>query len=288
MDASNECLPLGRIEPLEALFGAAIGQRNIGDSPLRQYVFLHSGCLTFEVDGFERRLRPGSLLILPAGVSCRVVVSGSLRGTWIGASESLLNAHLMPIMGGPTPEYWLSFHLPQLIEYWVGPKKAKARNRVQEELEMAREHLRQDSATAVFAYVYVVLLGDIHRSNFRGILMSTGASSRADLGIVTGFRALIEKNFRQHLAVDGYASLLGISAARLTRTCRVITNRSPLDLIQERMFREARHDLLCSERSVAEIAYSLGFEEPSYFSRRFKDMVGTTPGDFREKQKAIH
>jgi AraC family transcriptional activator of pobA len=287
MDAEPD-EPLGRIEPLTALFGAEVGARDISNGQLRQYLYLRSGSLTVDVGGEEWRLRPGSLLILPAGVACRSSASRDLRGMWIAASDSLLNSRLMPILGAPTPEYWMSYHVPQIIDYWAGPNKVKIRDQVQEELEMARQHLREGCTTAVFAYVYVVLLSDVRRVNFSGIPMSTSCNSKSDLIVVTGFRGLIEKHFREHLAVETYASMLGVSAARLTRTCRLMTKSSPLELLQERMFREARRDLMASDRSVADIAYGLGFEEPAYFSRRFKNMVGITPGDYRRRGHEIH
>jgi AraC-like DNA-binding protein len=89
------------------------------------------------------------------------------------------------------------------------------------------------------------------------------------------------------LGVEDYASLMGISAVRLTRACRTATQSSPLELIHERVMREACRELSYSDRSVSQIAYGLGFEEPSYFSRRFREVVGVAPIIFRQN-KAEH
>lgn len=286
MNPAADLMPFGRIEPLERLFGPS-SERELGDDQFRQYLFLCSGSATVEMDGSERRLRPGSLVILPAGVRCRAKIAERAKGVWIAVSDSLMSGQLMPILGAPTPEYWTTYHTPLLIDHWTGRTQTKARRRLQQELEMAREHLREDSAVAVFAYVYVVLLADVHRSNVPGAAISSTYISVSKLSVVSGFRGLIERHFRQHLSVDTYASMIGISTVRLTRTCRAITGDSPLELIHERLFREAMREMTYSERSVAEIAYELGFEEPSYFSRRFKRVAGATPGEFRRANKLV-
>lgn len=43
---------------------------------------------------------------------------------------------------------------------------------------------------------------------------------------------------------------------------------------------------LCSDKSVSEIAYSLGYQYPQYFSRAFKKAVGCTPNEYRNQPAA--
>ena len=40
---------------------------------------------------------------------------------------------------------------------------------------------------------------------------------------------------------------------------------------------------MSTDKTVAETAYELGFENPPYFSRLFKKEVGVTPTEYREK-----
>jgi AraC family transcriptional activator of pobA len=56
-----------------------------------------------------------------------------------------------------------------------------------------------------------------------------------------------------------------------------------LEHIHMYLIKEAKNLLLSSENNVAEIAYDLGFESPSYFTRLFKKAVGMTPIQYREK-----
>jgi AraC-like DNA-binding protein len=54
-----------------------------------------------------------------------------------------------------------------------------------------------------------------------------------------------------------------------------------LELIHLHVISEAKNLLVEGERSVAEIAYKLGFENPPYFSRLFKKEVGMSPKEFK-------
>lgn len=59
------------------------------------------------------------------------------------------------------------------------------------------------------------------------------------------------------------------------------TGKSAQDHIHYYLIEEAKNILLSSNRSVGEIAYSLGFEYPQYFNKLFKQKTGKTPIEFR-------
>jgi len=53
-------------------------------------------------------------------------------------------------------------------------------------------------------------------------------------------------------------------------------------LLHDRLVLEAKRKLSFSHQSVKEISYELGFEDPAYFSRFFKNHAGIAPQDFRD------
>lgn len=63
------------------------------------------------------------------------------------------------------------------------------------------------------------------------------------------------------------------------------TGRSAKDFINRHVIEEAKRRLTSSDIPVNEIAYSLGFEYPQYFSQMFKKHVGQTPKQYRESIK---
>ena len=100
--------------------------------------------------------------------------------------------------------------------------------------------------------------------------------------IVRRFNLLVEKNFRRKHQVQDYADLLYKSPKTLSNLFKKAGAKSPLRIIQERIALEGKRLLRYTQMDVAEIAYELGFQEASHFSRFFKRMVGVPPGSFRQ------
>jgi AraC-like DNA-binding protein len=71
------------------------------------------------------------------------------------------------------------------------------------------------------------------------------------------------------------------SARYLSDLLRVETGRSAKDHIHDFIIEKAKTMLLGSNKSVSEVAYSLGFNYPQHFSKLFKLKTGFNPTDFR-------
>lgn len=106
-----------------------------------------------------------------------------------------------------------------------------------------------------------------------------------DLDIVRKFNLLVENNYRKLHQVQDYANLMHKSPKTLSNLFKIYNQKTPLQIIQERIALEARRLLIYTDKSFSEIAYELGFEELTHFSRFFKKMVDSSPSDFRESLK---
>ena len=98
---------------------------------------------------------------------------------------------------------------------------------------------------------------------------------------VDRFKALVNDKFRTHLAVEAYASRLGMSAGQLTRLTQRVLGVSAQGVINARLMFEAERDLIYTFDSVQQIAANLGFADAAYFSRFFRKHNGRTPRAFR-------
>lgn len=96
------------------------------------------------------------------------------------------------------------------------------------------------------------------------------------------FQKLIENNYRSHWTVAQYAQALQTSVSTLNRVCRKTKGVAAKAIIAERLFVEAKRSLLYTQLHVDQIAYNLGFEDPAYFSRFFKNKSGLSPTSFRQ------
>ncbi|WP_296150633.1 AraC family transcriptional regulator [uncultured Flavobacterium sp.] len=78
-----------------------------------------------------------------------------------------------------------------------------------------------------------------------------------------------------------YAQHLNVHVNSLNRSVKEITGKSTTAHISERILTEAKALLQHTDWSISEIAYSLGFEYPTYFNNFFKKATGTNPKSFR-------
>lgn len=97
------------------------------------------------------------------------------------------------------------------------------------------------------------------------------------------FSNLIEVHFREQWTVSAYAKELGISVSTLNRLCHSEKKETAKQLIGERLMIEAKRCLIFTQSNIEQIAYRLGFEDPAYFSRFFKQKSAMSPKEFREK-----
>lgn len=82
--------------------------------------------------------------------------------------------------------------------------------------------------------------------------------------------------------VHSMAEQLFISPRYLSDLLKQETGKTALELIHLSLISEAKNLLKKADRSIAEIAYDLGFENTSYFTRLFKKQTGMKPLEFRK------
>lgn len=78
-----------------------------------------------------------------------------------------------------------------------------------------------------------------------------------------------------------YAQYLNVHVNYLNRAVKEITGKSTTDHIAERIITESKALLQHTDWSISEVAYSLGFDYPTYFNNFFKKQTGTNPKTFR-------
>ncbi|GAA5032045.1 AraC family transcriptional regulator [Marivirga lumbricoides] len=78
------------------------------------------------------------------------------------------------------------------------------------------------------------------------------------------------------------ADQVNLSPNYLSDLLRKETGRSAKDHVNDFLVNKAKSILLSTNNSVSEVAYTLGFNYPHYFSRLFKTKTGLTPQEYRE------
>ena len=86
-------------------------------------------------------------------------------------------------------------------------------------------------------------------------------------------------------SIEEIANNMSVSQRYLSDTLKKETGKTTTEHLQLLLIDEAKNMLLHPHKSIAEVAYELGFEYPHYFSRLFKKKEGVSPTEYREKYK---
>jgi len=99
---------------------------------------------------------------------------------------------------------------------------------------------------------------------------------------------IVEKNMSNtEFSVDKMGKELGVSRGHLYNKLVALTGKSPVEFIRLMRLKRAAQYLAKSQQSVAEIAFMVGFNDPKYFSKYFKDEFGLVPSEFAKNPKVV-
>ena len=87
------------------------------------------------------------------------------------------------------------------------------------------------------------------------------------------------------LTIDEFAEHLMLSRTIFYRKLKSIIGLTPVDFIREVRIKRAAQLIDSGEYNFSQVAYLTGFNDPKYFSKCFKKVVGITPSEYKEKNK---
>lgn len=90
---------------------------------------------------------------------------------------------------------------------------------------------------------------------------------------------------RSTFGVDELAETVGMSRRQLLRKLRALTGETPVELIRRLRLERARQMLEQGAGSVKEVAYGVGFQSTSYFTRSFQSSYGVTPSEVAKRRR---
>ena len=115
-----------------------------------------------------------------------------------------------------------------------------------------------------------------------GITQSNGkAPSPEDLFMQSYFRVIRENLRNEDFDTPRLCKELGMSRAQLYRKVKALTNETVGFHIRKLRLQEAKRLLETSDWNISEIAFEVGFKDPSYFSRAFREEFGLQPNEAR-------
>jgi AraC-like DNA-binding protein/quercetin dioxygenase-like cupin family protein len=93
----------------------------------------------------------------------------------------------------------------------------------------------------------------------------------------------IEQHYHRTLTLDDLTSIAHMSMSTLQRTFKTILGYSPMDYVIRLRISKAKEYLRDSDLNIGEIAVRTGFNDSNYFSRKFSDIAGFSPREYRTR-----
>jgi AraC-like DNA-binding protein len=103
----------------------------------------------------------------------------------------------------------------------------------------------------------------------------------ADVKFLNRVKEVVEKNLiNPDFNVEDFSGEVGMSRMTLHRKLKAVTGLSAKELIQEMRLRRAAQLLEKNIGTIAEVAYEVGFKEPSYFTKCFQKRFNVLPSEY--------
>lgn len=107
------------------------------------------------------------------------------------------------------------------------------------------------------------------------------AVTSADERFIMQTLKVIEKNMSdQDFSVEQLGTELAMSRMQLFRKIKALTDQSPSEYIRTIRLKRAAHLITSNFGNLAEITYEVGFNNPSYFSKCFRELYGVAPSEY--------
>lgn len=100
------------------------------------------------------------------------------------------------------------------------------------------------------------------------------------INVFQKFTLLIDENLTKNRNASFYASELAITYKHLNSICKELVNKTAKNVIDDYIILQAKRSLINSKLKSTELAYSLGFDDPTNFTKYFKKNTGLTPKSF--------
>lgn len=232
---------------------------------LAQVFLLERGQTAFSVDGQKKQVPTPALLFLPPGTVHGFAFSAGTEG-WV----LTLPAAAHPDLFGEGAELALltSRHFSAAAPATMAQRFAALAESWQGTGPLRQTRLRAE-VTQLFCEIF-----EAEARHRRPALPDPRLAAFLDL---------VARHHAEQWSVARYAATLGMSVRNLARICREGAGQGPHQLAETQLMREACRLLAYTWMPAQQVAFHLGFQDPSYFNRRFRRAMGVSPGVYRRR-----
>lgn len=91
----------------------------------------------------------------------------------------------------------------------------------------------------------------------------------------------MQEHINENISLNDLSAQYNYSVSRFSNLFKKKTGYAPIDYFVQMKMQKACQQLDFTDRSIKEIAFSMGFDDPYYFSKRFRTVIGMSPKKYR-------
>ncbi|MFS0612183.1 helix-turn-helix domain-containing protein [Lederbergia ruris] len=130
----------------------------------------------------------------------------------------------------------------------------------------------------------LILLSQLYNEMKTGSRDILGKEREGDI-LVQRIRGYLTRNYNRKITIPGLCKLFNVSPRHLSRLFKKETGQTVTEMIHSIRIEKAKALLLKSDYKVIEVAVSVGYDDPAFFSRLFRRSTGCSPGKYKEKEE---
>jgi len=262
-----------------------ISKKDINEKPhkhnFQEIIFIESGEGKHRIDDEIYILNTNTFYLIGKGQVHEFIEGQNLKGYLLRFLDNFIppsslnsnNAFNSTLLNSIVSANELQVPEPQIIYY-----KSILDNLFYEFEENKRDYAK----VQIIQHLLLALLNKLERrvrSLSKELIIKT---ADRETKMFHSFLLLLEENYKSHHDISFYVNELLIDKRKLASTCKTFSQKTPKQILNERLMVEAKRMLLYTSNSSKEIAFGLGYDDPAYFSRFFRNYYDISPRNFRE------
>lgn len=140
----------------------------------------------------------------------------------------------------------------------------------------AGEPVKGGETASVHLYEFIIAA--------RGEMFSTAKEKASSGSVVDPAIIYINKNYVKSITLNYLSEMSGVSLQHFCRVFKAKTGMRPMEYVARKRITEAKILLINTDKSVAEIGLSVGYEDRNYFGMVFKKYEGVSPSEYRRQR----
>lgn len=234
-------------------------------------LIINSGKVCHSVDFEDHNLQAGDIMVISKGQIHAFDANSDYKGYILLFTDEFMHKYMAKST---------IVQINNLYNSFLGQRKMNNPDRNKALLDSLKTELESNTSylpNIIGSLISIYLL----KINDRNVQLINSTDNRS-LDYFNQFRVLLEKNFIKTRDANIYASELSISYKLLNEVCKEVVKNTAKSFIDSYVILESKRMLVTSSFSIKEIAYNMGFDELTNFTKFFKKHTLETPSKFRK------